>query len=121
MPFWRIYPVAHRSDARWQGRKIWKEVVVCAPSAAMARVIACELDRPARPHRMGNESHCFRSGFEDAKLYWVRRLDQSESGNVQKSEGVIRAVMEGDDEIGPAQSDTHHYSPRPLAEATTTL
>ncbi|MBU6473302.1 MAG: hypothetical protein KGQ94_11640 [Alphaproteobacteria bacterium] len=103
MPLWRIYPVAHRSDARWQGRKIWKDVVVCASSAAMARVIALELDRPAQPHRMGNESHCFRSGFEDAKLYWVQRIDQSDSGN-SKPEGVVCAVLEDGSEIVPAPS-----------------
>ena len=121
MPFWRIYPVAHRSDARWQGRKIWKEVVVRASSAAMARVIACELDRPAQPHRKGNESHCFRSGFEDARLYWVQRIDQTDCGNGREAEGVIQAVMEDGDEVVAAPSGTADHPPKLPSGAFTSL
>ena len=40
MPLWRIHPVVHPSDSRWQGRPIWAEVIVRAETAAMARVIA---------------------------------------------------------------------------------
>ncbi len=72
MPLWRITPVTDPEDSHWQGRKVWAEVVVRAASPAMARVIDCELDRPAKPYRIGNESLCFRSGLEDAKRYWVR-------------------------------------------------
>ncbi|MBU6296620.1 MAG: hypothetical protein KJS68_00130 [Alphaproteobacteria bacterium] len=113
MPVWRIHPVARRGDARWQGRKIWKEVVVCAPSAAMARLIACELDRPAQRHRKGNESLCFRSGLEDAKLYWVEQLDRSPVGDNRGQEGVIRAVLEDGREVTPAPFEGPYQSLKP--------
>lgn len=83
MPLWRIHPVVHPSDSRWQGRPIWAEVIVRAETAAMARVIAAKLDEPAVPHRLGNETLCFRSGLEDEKLYWVRRLDAADAGRYE--------------------------------------
>lgn len=76
---WMIYPVAWPEDSRWQGRDIWDRVIVRAPSAALARVKAAKLDRPKEEHRVGNETLCFRSGLEDERLYWVRRLKEDEA------------------------------------------
>lgn len=94
MPLWRIYPVADPRDSRWQGRRIWAEVVVRAESAAMARLIASKLDEPPVRRRLGNEIHCFRSGFEDEKLYWVRRLGAADAAHYDGAsacDGVIVA------------------------------
>ncbi len=96
MPLWRIYPVTSPEDSCWQGRKVWAEVVVRAASPAMARVIACELDRPARPYRIGNETLCFRSGLEDARLYWVCPFGPSDAvhcGIVGEPDGVVSATL----------------------------
>ena len=79
MPIWIIYPVANPDDSRWQGRRVWAEVIVRAENAAFARLIASKLDEPPVGHRLGNESLCFRSGFEDEKLYWVQRLDAADA------------------------------------------
>lgn len=111
MPIWRIYPVARPGDPVWQGRNIWKEVVVRAQSAAMARLIAGELDRPVQRHRKGNESLCFRSGFDDIKLYWVTRLDRTFRDN--NSEGVIRAVTADGREVTPAPFEGPYQSLKP--------
>src|SRR3546814_4107077 len=95
MPLWRIHPVAHPEDSRWQGRCIWAEVIVQAESAAFARLIASKLDEPPVPHRLGNESSCFRSGIEDEKLYWVRQLSAVEAVRYEVAsprDGVIVAV-----------------------------
>lgn len=110
MPLWRIQPVARPGDPRWQGRAIWRDVVVRAPSAAFARLVARKLDEPPVRRRLGNETHCFRSGFEDEKLYWVRRLAPAEASayqNVDPLDGVIVALPWSDD-AGTAD---------PLAEA----
>ena len=72
MPIWRITPTAHPDDSRWQDREIWAEVIVEAPNAAFARLYARALDG-ARDRRVGNESLGPKSGFEDEKLYQVRR------------------------------------------------
>ena len=96
MPLWQIRPVASQNDPRWQGRRIWKEVIVQAKSAAFARLIASELDKPAVPYRSGNESLCFRSGFEDERLYWVRRLDAADAASYETPsgrDGVLIAVQ----------------------------
>jgi hypothetical protein len=71
---WKLTPVASPDDPRWQGRTIWSEVIVEAPSAAFARHFAAEWELPNRRRRVGNESPSPKSGFEDEKLYWVRRL-----------------------------------------------
>lgn len=113
MPLWRIHPVAPRNEAHWQGRKIWKEVLVRAPSAAMARLIACELDRPAQRHRKGNETLCFRSGLEDAKLYWAERLDRCGSRSSNEREGVVHAVREDGRAVTPALFDEPSLKPQP--------
>lgn len=95
MPIWRIHPVAHPRDSRWQGRRIWEEVIVRADCAALARMIAAKLDEPAVPYRLGNETQCFRSGLQDEKLYWARRLDDADAGRyatAKENDGVIAAV-----------------------------
>lgn len=79
MPLWRIRPVAHPGDSHWQGRRIWADVVVRAPSAAFARLAASKLDEPPMQCQLGNETHCLRSGFEDEKLYWVRQVGSAEA------------------------------------------
>lgn len=100
MPLWRIHPVALLGDTRWQGRRIWAEVVVRAPSAAFARVAAAKLDEPTVRRRLGNETNGFRSGFADEKLYWVRRVGPTEAAayeNVEPADGVIVAVPLSDE------------------------
>lgn len=114
MPLWYIHPVAHPGDERWQGRKIWKEVLVRAPSAAMARLFACELDRPAQRRRKGNETLCFRSGLEDAKLYWVERLDRCDS--ISEREGVVRAVLPNGRQVTPAAFEEPYQGLKPPLE-----
>jgi hypothetical protein len=113
MPVWRIYPVARPGEPVWQGRKIWKEVLVRASSAAMARMIAGELDRPAQRHRKGNESLCFRSGFDDVKLYWVVRLDRSPLDDRCEQEGVLRAVTDDGREVAPTPFEGPYQSLKP--------
>jgi hypothetical protein len=106
MPLWRIHSVAHPEDSRWQGRRIWAEVIVQAESAAFARLMASKLDEPPVPHRLGNESLCFRSGFEDEKLYWVHRLSAVEAARYDvatRGGGVIVALPLADD-AGEAES-----------------
>lgn len=95
---WMIYPVAWPEDPRWQGRDIWDHVIVRAPSAAMARVQAAKLDRPKVVNRLGNETLSFRSGLEDERLYWVRRLTEDQAQaylaeeTVPQAGGIIAAV-----------------------------
>lgn len=104
-PLWRIQPVAVLGDSRWQGRRVWAEVIVRAPSAAFARVAAGKLDAPAARRRLGNETHCFRSGFADEKLYWVRRVGPTEAAayeDVEPADGVIVAVPLSNDTEGAA-------------------
>lgn len=94
MFLWRLFPVAQSADPRWQGRSLWREVIVNAPSAAMARVYAARMEEGLlQPSTLGNESLRFRSGFEDEKLYWVARLTPEEvcaRGAAGEGRGAIR-------------------------------
>lgn len=95
MPLWRLRPATSPRDPRWQGRRIWREVVVGAPTAAMARVIASRLEEDPEAPPVGNESLGFRSGFEDEKLYWAVRLNAAEAaafGGESGPSGIRRAV-----------------------------
>jgi hypothetical protein len=93
---WKLTPVASPDDPRWQGRTIWSEVIVEAPSAAFARHFAAEWELPNRRRRVGNESPSPKSGFEDEKLYWVRHLRDNEAVHVapagDAATPVLRAV-----------------------------
>lgn len=78
MALWRLTPVAEAHDGRWQGRPIWRKVIVRAASAAEARLTAAALEvDPAEP-LSGNESPSFRSGFLDEKLYRADRDGEGE-------------------------------------------
>ena len=78
MALWRLTPIAEGRDARWQGRPIWRRVIVRAASAAEARLTAAALEvDPAEP-LSGNESPTFRSGFLDEKLYRADREGEAQ-------------------------------------------
>lgn len=71
MALWRLRPIAEAQDPRWQDRRIWREALVRAATAAEARLVAAGLDRRTAEPSNGNESESFRSGFIDEKLYRV--------------------------------------------------
>lgn len=72
-------PAASPDDPRWQDRTIWSEVIVDAPTAAFARLYAAEWALQDMDGQVGNESPSPKSGFEDEKLYWVRRVPTEEA------------------------------------------
>lgn len=73
MPLWTIDASAVAEDSRWLDFPIWAEVVVRAPTAAQARLVAAAMEAKeiADPTTVGNETLSFRSGFQDEKLYRV--------------------------------------------------
>jgi len=92
MALWRFIPVADKTDSHWQDRRIWHGVIVRAPTAAMARVLADAAEARMARGAMGNETASFRGGFCDANLYWVQRLSREEAakhGGEQGPDGVV--------------------------------
>jgi hypothetical protein len=81
MALWRIFPSAEPEDPRWQDRGApEKEVLVRAPSAAMARLLAGRAHATSSAGtQIGNESSASRGLFQDEKLYWVARMDADEA------------------------------------------
>src|SRR3546814_17362320 len=67
MSLWTIDASAVAEDSRWQDFPIWAGVVVRAPTAAQARLVAAALDAKeiADPTTVGNETLAFLSGFQD--------------------------------------------------------
>lgn len=92
MPLWRLVPVAAAEDSRWLDYERWAEVVVRAPSASKARLIAANtLSGPS--DRIGNESPAERTGLEDEKLYRAERKDAADvDAAAEGPDEVIRAV-----------------------------
>lgn len=92
MSLWMIEPVAASGDSRWLDFPHWAEVAVRAPTAAEARLVAGKMEKNlfADSTPVGNETHSFRSGFEDEKLYRVRRL---------RSDELPEAAPEGPPEV----------------------
>lgn len=93
MAVWKIEPAAPQTDARWLDYGRWDEVVVRAPTAGQARLAAMEMERPCAPNGVGNESESFRSGFEDEKLYWVRRIEADDDGEDKHSSDSLPIVL----------------------------
>jgi hypothetical protein len=88
--FWRLTPTAAPDDPRWLDHALWDEVIVKAPSAAEARLLAGAL-AAHKPERIANESAAGRTGFDDEKLYWVQQIAAPDVP-ADQPEGVIRAV-----------------------------
>jgi hypothetical protein len=87
MPVWRIFPVAKQTSARWLDYPHWSEVLVRAPTAARARVVAsAELKERSEP--VGNESAAGYAALEDEKLYHVVRVEHADS---EGPEAVLEA------------------------------
>lgn len=117
MVLWRIAPAANPRDSWWQGRRIFEEVIVRAPSAAMARRIASRLEANPDEPPVGNESPYFRSGFEDEKLYWVARLGSAEAAHLGAGgpDGIVHVARHaGPRSLGstqPRRADTAPEAP----------
>jgi hypothetical protein len=92
VPLWRIHAVGHPRDARWQGQKQWKEIIVRAETAAMARLVARSLDQQSTDHRHRSVNLESWSGFRDEKLYWVRRLSSQEAERFGDETGPDRLI-----------------------------
>ena len=77
MALWAIEACAVAEDSRWLDLPIWADVVVRAPTAAQARLVAAgmEAEKIGDDTPVGNETLTFRSGFQDEKLYHIRRLE----------------------------------------------
>ena len=93
MRIWKIIPVATERDPHWQDRRIWREVIVRAETASLARLLAAKLDQDGDSAGMGNETPGTRSGFDDEKLYWVTELDTGavSPADLNGPPGVLRA------------------------------
>jgi hypothetical protein len=74
---WVLEPHAQPDDPLWQDRPIWSKVIVVAESPAFARLAAAHWAARdvAGP---GNESPSPVIGFEDERLYAVRKLRPGE-------------------------------------------
>jgi hypothetical protein len=89
----RLYtyePDAGLEDPRWQGRLIWRRIVVRESNEAFARLAAERYALGAIEHASGpgNESPSPVAGPSDVKLYRVRE-SQDDSGDQEK--GVVLA------------------------------
>ena len=93
MPLWRISPAPRELEAARLDYGQWSEVIVRAPNAAYARVIA-SAELGDRSKRIGNETAAGYAGLEDEKLYHVVRLSDGAANRYRtdkRREGVLKA------------------------------
>ncbi|WP_193369720.1 hypothetical protein [Pelagibius marinus] len=97
MTLWLITPSARYGDSRWLDHPIWLEVIVRAPSAARARLLAAKMEagQIADATPVGNETHTFHSAFQDEKLYQVRQLNpgDAQGHDPEGEERVLSATL----------------------------
>lgn len=72
---WRFSPVAGPKDPRWDGRHVWHEVVVAAPTPEDAIRLADDFYRGMFSNSPANENRPG-SGFDDASLYELDQRDE---------------------------------------------
>lgn len=94
MPIWKIEPVADPDDPRWLDHTRWDAVTVRADSAGTALATAAR-DLYGPGMQVGNETSPERSGFEDVKLYRVRRIRGGDQNATLGPSRVIEAVCAG--------------------------
>lgn len=80
MPLWKLEPVAHAGDPRWQNHPRFERVVVRAETSGEARRLAAAGENPGELSAVGNETHGDVAGLADAKLYRIAPLPAEEQG-----------------------------------------
>ena len=90
MSLWLISPAATPLDDRWQGREIFRSVVVEAPTAAAARLAAEHWALGGIHPEMRNDS--LNAGFSDEKLYFVRPAPLEMAAGIESSDGDSRVL-----------------------------
>jgi hypothetical protein len=58
---------------------VWKEVIVRAETAAMARLVARSLDQRSTDQGPRSVNSEFWSAFRDEKLYWIQRVSSRQA------------------------------------------
>ncbi|MGH6946415.1 MAG: hypothetical protein ACREDZ_03730 [Kiloniellales bacterium] len=94
MPIWKIEPSAEPDDSRWLDHAIWREVIVRAPTASLARLEAGKLERDPNAAPAGNELPSFHSAFADETLYRVHRIEPLAASDSIENSGesaILRA------------------------------
>lgn len=84
---WRLEPAARPEDDRWQGREIWRSVLVAAPTAALARAAA---ERWASNGVVSNEN--LKAGFSDEKLYYARAVPDDAQVDLDSASDEARVL-----------------------------
>jgi|GEM_PF-5722988 len=100
---WVVEPTATLDDSRWQGRRVWRHIVVRAENAGLAILTAEKfaLEHSGHDGHPGNETPSPVAGPADAKLYKIGEINEEKltdySGRQPAKEaartGVIAAEM----------------------------
>ena len=90
MPLWLLEPAASPEDGRWQGRDIWRRVIVDAPTPAQARLAAEHWALGGVSPEMANDN--LNAGFADDKLYFVRSAPEEVVASSEESARGSRVV-----------------------------
>lgn len=104
MPLWKIEPAASPDDPRWLDHEMWREVVVRAPTAALARLEAGKLESDPVVPPTGNELPSSRTAFEDEKLYQVKLLEPASADSMIENSGAP-AIVHAEPLRGRGRSD----------------
>ena len=89
LPIWVIEPTAPAEDPAWQGRYIWKKIMVREESEPFARLAA---EKWVIEHASGKLPEDSRTGLTDVKLYKTTHLPVKAQEMLEYA-GVERGVL----------------------------
>lgn len=93
---WRLLPAARPDDPTWEGRPIFSEVIVRAPTSAQARTEAAKMARDKNDVFASLEKPDPDGGFTNEKLYRVVPVPPDEAKDFGEGDpGIVRSVPAG--------------------------
>jgi len=93
---WQFTPVARPDDPAWQGRTIWEDFRIVAPTVGTAMLLASRYDEKLKglSTEDSQDRQQLRSGLEDARLYRIDRVYGAEPVDAPTGT-VVRAQKSG--------------------------
>ena len=103
---WQFTPVARADDPTWQGRTMWEDFRIVAPTSGVALLLAARYDEQSKNLSVADsqDGQQLRSGLEDPRLY---RIDQI--GEADASESPTGTVIRASRTMPPKRDGRSDY------------
>ena len=78
---WQFTPVARADDPTWQGRTMWQDFRIVAPTSGVAILLAARYDEQSKHLSVADsqDGQQLRSGLENPRLYRVDQISEADA------------------------------------------